>query len=119
MDEQQIRGMIVARQFLERAELLSEDGTETGRMAAVVLADLAVEMATKAAVLAQPLRGAARLDKDPALPVVLEALVTLWQERDVTKDDVPEAREARRLHELRNNVQHAGHEPSADQVIRS
>ena len=51
MDERQIRALIVARQFLDRAEVLAHDGTETGRMGAVVLEDLCVEMAAKAAVL--------------------------------------------------------------------
>jgi hypothetical protein len=51
VDERQVRGLIVGRQFLDRAELLGSDGTEPGRMGAVVLADLAVEMAAKAAVL--------------------------------------------------------------------
>jgi hypothetical protein len=111
--------MVVSRQFLDRAELLGEDGTETGRMAAVVLSDLAVEMATKAAVLDQPLREKARLDKEPALPVVLEAMVELWKTREQSDDDVPEAREGRRLHELRNSVQHAGLAPSPDQVVQS
>jgi hypothetical protein len=50
---------------------------------------------------------------------VLEALVKLWQEREGTSEDVPEVREARRLHRLRNNVQHEGLAPSSDQVIRS
>jgi hypothetical protein len=119
VNERQIRGMIVARQFLERAEVLGEDGTETGRMAAVVLADLSVEMATKAAVLDQPLGGRARLDQDPPLPLVLEKMVELWQKREDSDEDVPEAREARRLHELRNSVQHAGLAPSPDQVVQS
>ena len=51
--------MIVARQLLDRVELLGDD--VTGRMAAVVLADLSVEMAAKAAVVDQPLGGRASL----------------------------------------------------------
>jgi hypothetical protein len=117
LDERQIRALIVARQFLDRAELLAADGTVPGRMAAVVLADLSVETAAKSAVLDEALPAKARLDQDPSLPVVLEALVELWQKRPGEVDDVPEAREARRLHELRNSVQHAGLAPDADQVV--
>jgi hypothetical protein len=88
-------------------------------MAAVVLADLAVEMAAKAAVFDQPLPRKARLDQDPPLPAVLEALTHLWQQREDAQDDVPEVREAGRLHDLRNSVQHAGLAPSSDQVVES
>jgi hypothetical protein len=116
MDERQIRALIVGRQFLDRVELLGANGTDPDRMGAVVLADLAVEMAAKAAVLDQPLPRKASLERDPALPTVLDALVEQWQARTATSEDVPEAREARRLHVLRNSVQHAGLVPSDDQV---
>jgi hypothetical protein len=118
MDERQVRLVVVARQFLDRARVVGEDGTEPGRMAAVVLADLAVEMAAKAAVLDQALPSNARLNRDPSLPVVLDALTGLWQGREGT-EDVPEIRAAGRLHDLRNNVQHRGLAPSADQVRES
>lgn len=88
-------------------------------MAAVVVADLAVEMAAKAAVLDQPLRGRARVEKDWWLPDVLNALVELWRKRKNTKVDVPEVNEARKLHDLRNMVQHDGVAPSPDQVVVS
>jgi hypothetical protein len=119
MDERQIRLVVVARQFLDRARVVGEDRTEPGRMAAVVLADLAVEMAAKAAVLDQALPSNARLNRDPSLPVVLEALTGLLQKREGTKEDVPEIRAAGRLHDLRNNVQHRGLDPSAEQVRES
>jgi hypothetical protein len=119
MDQVQARLLVVGRGFLDRAQLLGEDGSETARMGAVVLADLAVEMAAKAAVQYEPLSGRARLDRDPPLPAVLEALTKRWQQREGTTDDVPEAREAGRLHETRNSVQHAGMAPSSDQVLQS
>lgn len=119
MDQVQTRLLVVGRGFLDRAQLLGEDGSETARMGAVVLADLAVEMAAKAAVQHEPLHDRASLDKDPPLPVVLEALTQRWQKREGTRDDVPEVREARRLHETRNSVQHAGLAPSSEQVLQS
>lgn len=64
MDERQIRALIVGRQFLDRAELLGTDGTEPDRMGAVVLADLAVEMAAKAAIVNEPLPKKSSLEKD-------------------------------------------------------
>jgi hypothetical protein len=117
MDERQIRAVIVSRAFLDRAELLAADGTVTGRMAAVVLSDLSVETAAKTAVADQALPEKARLDRDPPLPFVLEALVQLWQKRSGETSDVPAVREARRVHDVRNSVQHAGLAPDADQVV--
>lgn len=119
MDERQVRAFVVGRGFLERSDLLGEDASEPGRMGAVVLADLAVEMVAKAAVLDQPLPGRPRVDKDWPLPDVLNALVRLWREREDTDVDVPEVLEARRLHDLRNTVQHDGVAPSPDQVVGS
>jgi hypothetical protein len=119
VDERQVRLFVVGRGFLDRAELLGEDGTEPGRMSAIVLADLAVEMAAKAAVLDLPLAGNARLEREPALPVVLGALTEHWRQREQTQDDLPEVREIRRLHEVRNSVQHAGLVPSSEQVLES
>jgi hypothetical protein len=119
VEERQVRAFVVGRGFLDRAELLGEDDSEPGRMGAVVLADLAVEMAAKAAVLDQSLVGRPRVDKDWSLPDVLKALVGLWRQREDTEVDVPEVLEARRLHDLRNTVQHDGVAPSRDQVVVS
>jgi hypothetical protein len=116
VDQSQIRAMIVGRQFLDRAEMLGEEGTETSRMTAVVLADLAVEITAKAAVRYEQLPRRARLERDPPLPEVLSALTAFWQGRAQTQDDVPEIRAARGLHDLRNSVQHRGLAPSNDQV---
>jgi hypothetical protein len=87
-------------------------------MGAVVLADLAVEIAAKAAVLGRSLEGRPRVEKDWPVPDVLNALLKLWQKREGTKADVPEVLEARRLHDLRNTVQHDGVVPSRDQVVQ-
>jgi hypothetical protein len=119
VDDSQVRAFIVARRFLDRAEVLGEDATETDRMAAVVLADLAVEVAAKAALRHEALSDKERLEKEPPLPLALAALTKLWRKRENTQDDVPEVREARRLHDVRNSVQHAGLIPSSNQVAEA
>jgi hypothetical protein len=99
--------------------MLGQDGTEPGRMAAVVLADLAVEMAAWAAARDEPLPGKNRWGLNPSLPVVLDALNRAWQKREQSREDVPEIREANRLHGIRNTVQHSGFGPSTSQVLES
>lgn len=71
VDERQVQAFVVGRGFLDRAELLGDDDSEPGRMGAVVLADLAVEIAAKAAVLGEPLEGKPRVEKDWPVPEVL------------------------------------------------
>ncbi len=130
-DDRSIRGFLVARGLLERAESFV-DGSAAGAVTAVIVSDLAVETAAKATVVENPSgthpgtgyllrpnqrRGPAR---DPSLPEVLDNVLAAWRER--TKDanaSLIELQKAARLREFRNSVQHAGVVPSADVVERS
>lgn len=133
MDQQRLNAFIVAKGLFERGAAAA-DGTAPGAMAAVILLDLAVESAAKAAFAVHrptsfPGVGYATRTgdlpqilgaRDPSLPQVLDALQASHRER--LGDDQAELdglREARKLHGVRNTVQHEAAVPSADEVDRS
>jgi hypothetical protein len=128
MDERTVRSFLVARGLMDRADL-AVDGTPVGAVASVVLLDLAVETGAKATVAAHPpttrpgrdyllsdqQRRPGRLD--PSLPQVLDDVLAAW--RLVKGDETlapRELREAARLREYRNNVQHAGVVPHDEDI---
>jgi hypothetical protein len=49
---------------------------------------------------------------------VLKALGKLWRQKANAEEDVPQILEARRLHDVRNTVQHGGVAPTSDQVVQ-
>jgi hypothetical protein len=131
MEERWLRNLLVSRQLLEHASRQA-DGTEPGGAAAVVLADIAVETAAKAAVAVRPpssypgdgyiLTANARRSqsrRDPTLPAVLDAALASWRE---SRGDEAlaslEIAEAKRLHDYRNLVQHDAVVPAAAEVPR-
>jgi hypothetical protein len=126
-----IRGFLVARGLLERAEGFV-DGSAAGAVAAVIVSDLAVETAAKVTVAENPpvahpgdgyiLRPNQRRGprRDPSLPEVLDDVLAAWRERaNDEKAVVIELQEAAKLREFRNSVQHAGVVPSTEDVGRS
>jgi hypothetical protein len=116
LDEQSLNALIVARGLLYRATL-TPDGTAPGAIAAVILYDVAVETAAKAALrVVRP----GRLTQQRYLPQVLDQLHAEY--RVLQADDQAEWRaleDARRLHEDRNRVQHHGSIPSPQDLDRA
>ena len=115
MDAVELRLLLVARGLLDRAEA-ANDGTGPGVMAAVVLYDTAVETGAKTAWRTLPPGSRtppSRALKEPYMPAVLQEL------KNAAGDDAVEIIEARRLHDLRNMVQHDGLVPPADATIRA
>jgi hypothetical protein len=115
LDDQSLNAVIVARGLLYRATL-TPDGTAPGAIAAVILYDVAVETAAKAALrVVQPGRMTQRY-----LPQVLDQLHAEY--RVLQADDRAEWRaleDARQLHEDRNRVQHHGSIPSPQDLDRA
>ena len=125
--------LIAARGLLARAGA-ANDGTGPGAMAGVILYDVAVETAakaifwqnvpnehpgdgyvTKAGELQKPLA-----NRDPSLPRVLDGLLAAYRLRNHDdRAELPHRRDARRLHEFRNTVQHDAVLPSDEDVLRS
>jgi hypothetical protein len=130
-DDRWIRGFLVARGLLDRAESFV-DGSPAGAAASVVISDLAVETAAKATAAESPpsghpgtgyiLRSNQRRGsgRDPSLPEVLDDVLAAWRERiSDPKATLIELQQAARLHEFRNSVQHDGVIPSPDDVERN
>ena len=133
MDERHLNAFLVARSLIERAGTFI-DGTAPGAIGAVVLFDLSIETAAKAADSARsptdfPGDGyelkKTDLVKSPrgrelSVPRVLDHVLAAARHRANNATlVVPEVREAQRLHEFRNLVQHQGVVPSSDDLIRS
>jgi len=128
-DERCLSAFIVARGLLERGTL-GLDGTPPSAMAAVILYDVAVETASKAALRVRTpaafpgsdyaIRPAKRAEQQKEyLPWVLDRLLASY--RELRADDQanwPALREARLLHEYRNMVQHNGVVPSPQDLDR-
>lgn len=116
LDEQSLNALIVARGLLYRATL-TPHGTAPGAIAAVILYDVAVETAAKAALrVVRP----GRLTQQRYLPQVLDQLHAEYRVLQV--DDQAEWRaleDARQLHEDRNRVQHHGSIPSPQDLDRA
>jgi hypothetical protein len=116
LDEQSLNAVIVARGLLYRATL-TPDGTAPGAIATVILYDVAVETAAKAALrVVRP----GRLTQQRYLPQVLDQLHAEY--RVLQADDQAEWRaleDARQLHEDRNRVQHHGSIPSPQDLDRA
>jgi hypothetical protein len=129
LDDQSLNAFIVARGLLERGTL-GQDGTAPGAIAAVILYDVAVETAAKAAVRARPpsnfpgsgyvVRPAKRSEQQKEyLPWVLDQLLASYRELLRTdQGDSQALRDARTLHDYRNLVQHQGTVPSLQDVDR-
>jgi hypothetical protein len=132
MDDRVVRSFLVARGLLDRADL-SIDGTPVGAVASVVLYDLAVETGAKATIAAHPpnarpgtgyllsekqRRPPHRLD--PSLPEVLDDALAAWRLKTGDESAGPsELREAARLRQYRNSVQHDGVVPHDEDIRRS
>jgi hypothetical protein len=123
--------LLVARGLLDHAASLGGD-LAADRMTGVVLYDLAVETTAKMASAAAPPQSypgsgyttkvaeRKQADRDPSVPRVLDDLLASWRECEGDEGvDVTELREARRLHNLRNTVQHEGQIPSSEEVERA
>ncbi len=109
---------LAARGFFERSDAV-QDGSAPGSLAAIVLLDLAVETAAKAALAA--LAPPAKLAKwDPTLPQVIGDL-KVWNDTQtkVDPDFNSIMNRATRLHEQRNAAQHASVVPSPAELNRS
>jgi hypothetical protein len=129
MDEQCVNAFVVARGLLERGTL-GLDGTAPSAIAAVILYDVAVETAAKAALRVRApgafpgtgyaIRPAKRSEqRREYLPWVLDQLLASYRElQGDHQADWPVLREARNLHEYRNTVQHHGTVPSLQDVER-
>lgn len=81
-------------------------------MAAVVLADLAVETAAKTAL-------GSSVQPEVKHPDLMKALVAAAQDADVGDEGLPGLGGAKKLRKLRNGVQHDGNEPSVRDVERA
>jgi hypothetical protein len=129
LDEQRLNAFIVARGLLEHGTI-GQDGTAPGAIAAVILYDVAVETAAKAAVRVRtpvefPGSGyVVKPTKRPQqqkeyLPWVLDQLLAVYRELQSNGQAEWQAlREARALHDYRNLVQHQGTIPSLQDVDR-
>jgi hypothetical protein len=118
---QHLAQLLVAKDLLRQADVTG-DMTDAGAMSVVILYDLVVDVAAKAALDAMPPRSlpgtgykskkarASQLPtRDSYLPEVLDGV--LGALRISRNDDalvIPELDEVRRLHEFRNKVQHNG-----------
>jgi hypothetical protein len=117
LEEQWIRNLLVTRQLLEQAAT-ADDRTDAGAIAAVLLADLAVETVAKTAAAHRPPtdhpgdgyqlgKSQRRSRGDPSLLAVLDDVLASWRlaAGDTTLASL-EIREAMQLHRHRNLVQH-------------
>ncbi len=129
MSEQCLSAFVIARGLLERGTL-GLDGTAPSAMAAVIVYDVAVETAAKAALRVRApasfpgtgyaVRAAKRAEQQKEyLPWVLDQLLASCRElRADDQADWPALGEARRLHDYRNMVQHDGAVPSPQDLER-
>lgn len=111
VDSDQLNGLLLARGLLDRGRAAA-NGTGPGAMAAVVLADLAVETAAKAAL------GSA-VEPEVKHPALMEALTKAAKEHQRGDEALPGVGGAGKLRKLRNGVQHDGNEPSSRDVERA
>jgi hypothetical protein len=110
-----IRSAVVSKQLLEQARVLTQQ-PDSGAIAAVLLADLAVETTAKAVIHEQPPANASDAlnpKRDPSLSVVLDAVLASWREKEGNDQlSSPQISEARRLRDYRNLVMHDGEVPT-------
>jgi hypothetical protein len=115
LGERETLAIITARTLLDRASL-AVDGSDPGAMIAVVLSDLAVETAAKAALIGRPRTAKSR---DLNFQDLMTALLAVLPAAQGGASDPPEVTEVRWLRDLRNLVQHDAQVPSAGEVGRA
>src|SRR5215218_80068 len=111
MNEEHLSSLLLARGLLDRGRA-AVNGTGAGAMAAVVLVDLAVETAGKAAL-------GSEVDHDLKFHALLDKLDGEARTRREDQTSLIGLGHARKLRKLRNGVQHDGNEPSARDVERA
>lgn len=111
MNEEHLSSLLLARGLLDRGRA-AVNGTGAGAMAAVVLVDLAVETAGKAAL-------GSEVDHDLKFHTLLDKLDGEARTRSEDQARLTGLGHARKLRKLRNGVQHDGNEPSARDVERA